>query len=80
MGRTIGAYLKDYGFNMDFAPVADVNSNPENPVIGNRAFSDDAQTVCEKAAAMAEGLQEYGIMPVYKHFPGHGDTAEDSHA
>ncbi|MGN0708075.1 MAG: glycoside hydrolase family 3 protein [Faecalibacterium sp.] len=80
MGRTIGAYLKEYGFNMDFAPVADVNSNPDNPVIGKRAFSDDAQTVRQKAAAMAEGLQEYGIMPVYKHFPGHGDTAEDSHA
>lgn len=79
MGRTIGAYLKDYGFNMDFAPVADVNSNPDNPVIGKRAFSNDAQTVREKAAAMAAGLQENGIMPVYKHFPGHGDTAEDSH-
>lgn len=80
MGRTIGAYLKDYGFNMDFAPVADVNSNPDNPVIGKRAFSDDAQTVRQQAAAMAAGLQENGIMPVYKHFPGHGDTAEDSHA
>lgn len=80
MGRTIGAYLKDYGFNMDFAPVADVNSNPDNPVIGKRAFSNDAQVVRQKAAAMAEGLQENGILPVYKHFPGHGDTAEDSHA
>ena len=79
MGRTIGAYLKDYGFNVDFAPVADVNSNPDNPVIGKRAFSDDAQTVREKAAAMAAGLEENGILPVYKHFPGHGDTAEDSH-
>lgn len=79
MGRTIGAYLKDYGFNMDFAPVADVNSNPDNPVIGKRAFSDDPQTVRQKAAEMAAGLQENGIMPVYKHFPGHGDTAEDSH-
>ena len=80
MGHTIGAYLKDYGFNVDFAPVADVNSNPDNPVIGTRAFSDDAQVVREKAAAMAEALQEEGILPVYKHFPGHGDTAEDSHA
>lgn len=80
MGRTIGAYLKAYGFNVDFAPVTDVNSNPDNPVIGKRAFSDDAQTVREKAAAMAAGLLENGIMPVYKHFPGHGDTAEDSHA
>lgn len=80
MGRTIGAYLKEYGFNVDFAPVADVNSNPDNPVIGSRAFSDNAQTVREKSAAMAKGLSENGIMPVYKHFPGHGDTAEDSHA
>lgn len=80
MGRTIGAYLKDYGFNVDFAPVADVNSNPNNPVIGKRAFSDDADTVRQQAAAMAAGLQEQGILPVYKHFPGHGDTAEDSHA
>lgn len=79
MGRTIGAYLKEFGFNVDFAPVADVNSNPDNPVIGKRAFSSDAQTVRQKAAAMAEGLWESGILPVYKHFPGHGDTAEDSH-
>ena len=79
MGRTIGAYLRDFGFNMDFAPVADVNSNPDNPVIGTRAFSDDPQTVRQKAADMAAGLQESGIMPVYKHFPGHGDTAQDSH-
>ena len=80
MGRTIGAYLCDFGFNMDFAPVADVNSNPDNPVIGKRAFSDDPQTVRQKTAVMAAGLQENGIMPVYKHFPGHGDTAEDSHS
>lgn len=79
MGRTIGAYLKEYGFNVDFAPVADVNSNPNNPVIGKRAFSDDADTVRQQAATMAAGLQEQGILPVYKHFPGHGDTAEDSH-
>ena len=80
MGREIGAYLKEYGFNVDFAPVADVNSNPDNPVIGTRAFSDDAQQVRQQAAAMAEGLWENGILPVYKHFPGHGDTAEDSHS
>lgn len=79
MGRTIGAYLREYGFNVDFAPVADVNSNPDNPVIGTRSFSNDAQEVREKAAAMALGLMEQGILPVYKHFPGHGDTSEDSH-
>ncbi len=79
MGRTIGAYLKEYGFNMDFAPVADVDLNPDNPVIGTRAFSADAEQVRTLAAAMGQGLQEQGILPVFKHFPGHGDTAEDSH-
>ena len=80
MGRTIGGYLKACGFTMDFAPDADVLTNPENPVIGDRAFSQDAETVARMAAAMAQGLQEQGVLPVYKHFPGHGDTAEDSHS
>lgn len=79
MGRTIGAYLKKYGFNMDFAPVADVNTNPDNPVIGKRAFSSDAAVAASMARAMADGLVSEGIIPVFKHFPGHGDTAEDSH-
>lgn len=80
MGRTIGAYLREYGFNMDFAPVADVNTNPDNPVIGTRAFSSDPAIAGQMAAAMAEGLRENGIIPTFKHFPGHGDTDEDSHA
>lgn len=80
MGQTIGAYLKDYGFNMDFAPVADVWTNPENTVIGTRAFSQDAGTAARMAGAMAQGLQAEGILPTFKHFPGHGDTAEDSHS
>lgn len=80
MGRTIGGYLNAYGFNMDFAPVADVNTNPQNPVIGTRAFSSDAETAAELAGAMADGLNEQGIIAVFKHFPGHGDTAEDSHS
>lgn len=79
MGRTIGSYLAEYGFNMDFAPVADVNTNPENPIIGTRAFSPDAETAAEMAAAAAAGFRESGILPTLKHFPGHGDTAEDSH-
>lgn len=79
MGTTIGGYLKGYGFNMDFAPVADVNTNPQNPVIGTRAFSSDAAVAAQMAGAMAEGLRQQGIIPVFKHFPGHGDTAEDSH-
>lgn len=80
MGDAIGAYLAEYGFNMDFAPVADVNTNPNNPVIGTRAFSSDPETAAEMADAMAMGLRQNGITPVFKHFPGHGDTAEDSHA
>ena len=79
MGQTIGAYLKEYGFNMDFAPDADVNTNPDNPIIGTRAFSSDAATAAEMAAAAADGLRTSGILPTLKHFPGHGDTAEDSH-
>lgn len=79
MGNTIGAYLKQYGFNLDFAPVADVNTNPNNPVIGTRAFSSDPEIAAQMAAAMAEGLRAQGIIPTFKHFPGHGDTAQDSH-
>ena len=80
MGDTIGGYLREYGFNMDFAPVADVNTNPYNPVIGSRAFSSDPTLAAQMAGAMADGLRQQGIVPVFKHFPGHGDTAEDSHA
>ena len=79
MGHTIGSYLREYGFNLDFAPVADVNTNPDNPVIGDRSFSSDAQAVASMARAAASGLHDAGIIPVFKHFPGHGDTAEDSH-
>lgn len=79
MGRTIGHYLHEYGFHIDFAPDADVNTNPDNPIIGTRAFSSDAETAAELAGAMAEGISQEGIMPVFKHFPGHGDTKEDSH-
>ena len=79
MGRTIGGYLQDYGFNMDFAPVADVNTNPDNPIIGTRSFSPDPEHAARCAGDMAEGLRPSGIVPVFKHFPGHGDTAQDSH-
>ena len=80
MGQTIGDYLADFGVNMDLAPVADVNTNPKNPIIGKRAFSNDPETVRAMTAAMAEGLRQKGIIPTYKHFPGHGDTAQDSHS
>lgn len=80
MGQTIGGYLKDYHINMNFAPVADVFTNPYNTVIGDRAFSTDPQIVTQMSHAMAEGLRRQNIIPVFKHFPGHGDTAEDSHS
>lgn len=80
MGSTIGQYLKRYEFNLDFAPVADVNTNPRNPIIGKRAFSADPATAARMAAAFTAGLNEHGIIGCYKHFPGHGDTAQDSHS
>lgn len=80
MGSTIGAYLKQYGINLDFAPVGDVFTNPANTVIGNRAFSTNAATAALMAEAMAAGLKAQGVIPTYKHFPGHGDTAQDSHS
>lgn len=79
MGNTIGTYIRSYGFNIDFAPDADVNTNPDNPVIGTRAFSSDAEKAAELAQAAGKGLADAGIIPTFKHFPGHGDTAEDSH-
>ena len=79
MGRTIGGYLKEYGFNLDFAPVADVNTNPDNPVIGTRAFSSEPQTAADLVGGACAGFADAGIACTLKHFPGHGDTAEDSH-
>lgn len=71
--------LRALGVNVDFAPSLDVNSNPDNPVIGVRSFSDDPKQVTRFGLAMIEGLQEGGVMAVGKHFPGHGDTHLDSH-
>lgn len=79
MGRTIGGYLRFYGFNLDFAPVADVDSNPANPVIGRRAYSTDAQQTAQMVAVAVEGFHEAGMLCTVKHFPGHGDTGQDSH-
>ncbi|NDO46190.1 beta-N-acetylhexosaminidase [Clostridium sp. MD294] len=78
-GKTIGSELKELGFDVDFAPVADVNTNEKNTVIGDRAYSSDAQIVAEMATAFIKGLHENGISACVKHFPGHGDTIEDSH-
>lgn len=79
MGQTVGGYLRSYGFNLDFAPVADVDSNPANPVIGRRAFSTAAQQTAQMVAAAVEGFHEAGMLCTVKHFPGHGDTGQDSH-
>lgn len=79
MGETIGAYLKRYGFNLDFAPVADVNTNPDNPVIGPRAFGSEPGLVAGMVAAEIEGLHASGVAACAKHFPGHGDTKGDTH-
>lgn len=79
MGISIGGYLHAYGFNLDFAPVADVNTNPGNPVIGNRAFSSDPEVAASMARAFSDGLVKQDVIATFKHFPGHGDTAEDSH-
>lgn len=79
VGNTIGSYLKPLGFNLDFAPVADVATNPNNTVIGSRAFSSDPETVARMVEAEVNGLHAAGVMAALKHFPGHGDTAEDSH-
>lgn len=78
-GVTIGTYLKSLGFNVDFAPVADVLTNPENTVIGTRAFSSDAQMVAGMVSSELEGLKSQGIYGAVKHFPGHGGTSGDSH-
>ena len=78
-GRTMGTYLSRMGFNVDFAPVADVLSNPDNQVVKRRSFGSDPQLVSDMCLALARGLREQGILSVYKHFPGHGGTAEDTH-
>lgn len=76
---TLGKELKEIGFNMDFAPVADVNTNPNNPVIGDRAFSSDPLIVAAMVGEAIKALQEQGVASVVKHFPGHGDTLKDTH-
>lgn len=79
VGYTIGTEISEFGFNLDFAPVADVYSNPENTVIGDRAFSTDPQEAAELVSACVQGFRDSGILCTLKHFPGHGDTIADSH-
>jgi beta-N-acetylhexosaminidase len=77
--RTTAAEMRALGIHMNFAPVADVNNNPRNPVINTRSFGEDPSRVSEFVAASVRGLQDEGVLATLKHFPGHGDTAVDTH-
>ncbi len=79
VARAIGRDLAAAGINLDYAPVADVNANPDNPVIGVRSFGSDSALVVRHTAAFVKGLQSAGVAACAKHFPGHGDTGSDSH-
>ena len=78
-GRQIGEHCKRLGVHFNFAPVVDINTNPKNPIIGNRSFGEDRDNVTEKALAFMKGMQSAGVLANAKHFPGHGDTESDSH-
>ena len=75
----LAAELKAVGITLDYAPVLDIHTNPQNPVIGDRALAEDAESVARLGAAIVRGLQDNGIAACGKHFPGHGDTSVDSH-
>lgn len=79
MGKLLGENLKRMGIHMNLAPVADINNNPENPVISYRSFGENRENVMHKSIAFMKGMQDIGILATAKHFPGHGDTAIDSH-
>ena len=78
-GLALGKEMRAVGINMDYAPVLDVHTNPENPIIGPRALSEDPQEAARQALAFLDGFREAGVLAVGKHFPGHGDTHQDSH-
>lgn len=80
VGNTIGAYLNQYGFNLDFAPDADVLTNPDNQVIGTRSFGIDPYVVSEMTQLVVKGLEDNQVYACLKHFPGHGATSGDTHA
>lgn len=79
IGFRVGTHLKRLGVHLNFAPDVDINTNPNNPIIGNRSFGEDRENVTAKAVAFTNGMQKAGIMGCAKHFPGHGDTDKDSH-
>ena len=78
-GEEVGRECNELGVHINFAPVLDVNVNPANPVIGDRSFGESQQLVSQKGIAYSKGLESTGVIAVGKHFPGHGDTSEDSH-
>ena len=78
-GSHLGKHCKRLGIHINFAPVVDINTNPENPIIGNRSFGENKENVTQKAIAFTKGMQREGVLANAKHFPGHGDTATDSH-
>jgi beta-glucosidase-like glycosyl hydrolase/CubicO group peptidase (beta-lactamase class C family) len=78
-GRQVGEHCKRLGVHFNFAPVVDINTNPKNPIIGNRSFGEDRDNVADKASAFMRGMQSAGVLANAKHFPGHGDTDQDSH-
>jgi beta-N-acetylhexosaminidase len=78
-GRLIGEHCKRLGVHFNFAPVVDINTNPKNPIIGNRSFGEDRDNVTAKGLAFMRGMQSAGVLANAKHFPGHGDTEDDSH-
>ncbi|RZS90734.1 glycoside hydrolase family 3 N-terminal domain-containing protein [Aquimarina brevivitae] len=78
-GKQIAKHCKRLGVHFNFAPVVDINTNPKNPIIGNRSFGEDKENVTQKALAFMKGLQSEGVLANAKHFPGHGDTDSDSH-
>lgn len=79
VGTLLAEELRVFHINMNFAPVLDINSNPQNTVISNRSFGNNAEIVSNMGISLAKGMQEIGVIPVYKHFPGHGSTITDSH-
>ncbi|NVK49907.1 MAG: glycosyl hydrolase, partial [Cyclobacteriaceae bacterium] len=79
MGQEMARQFKELGMHINFAPVVDVNSNPDNPVIGYRSFGENPQAVAARSVAYMKGLQDHGVIANAKHFPGHGDTESDSH-
>ncbi|MEQ3690513.1 MAG: glycoside hydrolase family 3 N-terminal domain-containing protein [Flavobacterium sp.] len=79
MGQQMGRQSKRMGIHFNFAPVVDINTNPKNPIIGNRSFGENKFNVAERAVALMKGFQSEGLFATAKHFPGHGDTSSDSH-